>query len=234
MGNYGRRMEDVLASCDFVIQGVFFDLDGTLYDRDAAIVKTAEHQFEAFQKNLKGVSREAFIAHLVALDRHGHPRIPQLYDVLAKKLGLSTAVGERLEEYFHLHYWEFCLVPEDTLHTLERLRDRGKRLGIITNGPAVWQSRKIEAMKIGPLFDVIVISGNEGVEKPDARIFARAMERCGVSAEESMFVGDHPQADVEGAKKAGMFAVWKRKEYWTVPDDVPGIDRISEILHWID
>ena len=226
-------MEDAIASVNSVIQGVFFDLDGTLYDRDAAIVRVAERQFEVFHGDLKDVPRSRFIDQLVSLDGHGHTRTPQLHHVLAQTLGLPLHVGDRLEEYFRSYYPRFCIVEEDTRVTLQALRERGKKLGIITNGPTVWQSRKIESMGIAPLFDVILISGSEGIEKPDPRIFARALDRCGVSAESSIFIGDHPEADIRGAKEAGIFPVWKQMDYWTVPEDVPRIDRISEILHWI-
>lgn len=104
------------------------------------------------------------------------------------------------------------------------------KLGVITNGPTVWQSRKIETLGIAPLFDAILISDAEGVRKPDSRIFVRAMERCSVVASESMFVGDHPEADIEGARGAGLLPVWKRTGYWKVPENVKSIERLSEIL----
>ena len=110
------------------------------------------------------------------------------------------------------------------------LRRRSLKTGVITNGPSYWQSLKIEAMGIAPLFDTVLISENEGFGKPDARIFSRAVERCGVTASESMFVGDHPEADILGAKAAGLVPVWKRMDYWNVPDEVQRIERISEIL----
>ena len=53
-----------------MIRAVFFDLDGTLYDRDAAILRMAEEQFEAFREEL-GVDKPVFMEHLVAL---GWPR----------------------------------------------------------------------------------------------------------------------------------------------------------------
>jgi putative hydrolase of the HAD superfamily len=82
------------------------------------------------------------------------------------------------------------------------------------------------------MFDVVLISEEEGIRKPDARIFDRARERCGVDhPSEAMFVGDHPEVDVAGAHAAGMVAVWKRVPYWTLSTEgAVTIDQLSEIL----
>ena len=217
-----------------MIRAVFFDLDGTLYDRDAAIVRTAEFQFATYRHHFTHVTQSAFIERLVELDGHGHTRTPMLHHRLAAELEFSESVAEQLEASFRSKYPQYCHITEDTISTLHALRDRGMKLGIITNGPAGWQSRKIEALKIAPLFDTIVISGNEGFEKPDVRIFAVALERCGVVAAESMFVGDHPEADIRGAKDAGMVPVWKKMTYWNVPEDVARIERISEVVNLVE
>ena len=172
-----------------MIRGVFFDFDGTLYDRDAAILRVGENQFSTFREQFPHVKQAAFLERLVALDAHGHGRVPQLHHKLAAELGFPESVADQLEAYFRAEYPKCCHATEDTVATLKTLRDRGLKLGIVTNGPSLWQSRKIEAMGIAPLFDTIVISGNEGVEKPNPLIFARALERCGVNAAESIFVG---------------------------------------------
>ena len=52
-----------------------------------------------------------------------------------------------------------------------------------------------------------VISGIEGVEKPDSRIYELALERAGVAADESVFVGDNPEFDVIPPSELGMFTV---------------------------
>ena len=53
-----------------------------------------------------------------------------------------------------------------------------------------------------------VVSDDIGIWKPDARIFEYAMKKLGVTAQESLFVGDHPVNDIQGALGAGMSAVW--------------------------
>ena len=52
-----------------------------------------------------------------------------------------------------------------------------------------------------------------------------------MEAAEALFVGDHPDIDIGGARRAGLPAVWRRVPYWTMPfDDVLVVDRLSEML----
>jgi putative hydrolase of the HAD superfamily len=213
-----------------MIHGVFFDIDGTLYDRDASIRQIAEHQFEAHRDELSGVVGSRFVERLLELDAHGHNRPLGLYHELADELGFDDQLASRLEAAFRSDYFRYCRLAPDTLTTLETLRERGKKLGVITNGPTEWQSRKLEALGITAFFDTILISEAEGIQKPDPRIFARALERCGVRASESLYVGDHPDADIAGARGAGLLPIWKRVAYWKVPHEVMSIDELSEIL----
>ena len=212
-----------------MICAVLFDLDGTLYDRDAAIRRMAEEQFEAFHDQL-GVRKHEFVEHLLKLDGYGHNRSPHLHHVLAQELGFDRNLADRLEEYFRSRFPYQCRLSQDTLKTLAGLRASGQKLGLVTNGPNQWQTRKIECMGIASLFDTILISEAEGIQKPDPRIFKRAVERCSSLASKTMFVGDHPEIDIQGAKGAGLVPVWKAVPYWQVSSDVLTINNLSELL----
>ena len=108
---------------------------------------------------------------------------------------------------------------------------RGLKLGVITNGGSVRQRRKLAALKIADAFDAILVSEEEGVRKPDAEIFRRALARCGAAAHEALFVGDHPVADIEGAYSAGLVAVWKYVPYWPpVVAGMPVVRELKEVL----
>jgi putative hydrolase of the HAD superfamily len=94
----------------------------------------------------------------------------------------------------------------DAVPTLERLRNTELTLGLISNFEE-WLERLLEALEVDHFFDVIVISGIEGVEKPDPGIFRIALERAEVDAERSVYVGDNPVFDVEAAREVGMVPV---------------------------
>ena len=214
-----------------MIRAVLFDLDGTLYDRDAVVLRVAHEQFDTFQGRLAGVDRDRFIARTLELDDHGYARRVDVYRGLLS----GRTVDERLAGDLEAHFWDcycrHCDVPKDAAATLEALRASGKTLAVVTNGPVEWQSRKLRTLGLAGYFDHVLISEAEGISKPDPRIFVRALERCGVAPHEAMFVGDHPEIDVAGAKTAGLVPVWKRVPYWTLTrDDVLVIDRLNEIL----
>jgi putative hydrolase of the HAD superfamily len=94
----------------------------------------------------------------------------------------------------------------DVLPTLERLRVTDLTLGLISNFED-WLEQLLQELDIQRFFHITVISGVEGVEKPDSKIFELALDRAGVAAERSAYVGDNPQFDVEGARAVGMVPI---------------------------
>ena len=95
---------------------------------------------------------------------------------------------------------------DDALETLEVLEGRGLELGLISNFEE-WLERLLHALDVARFFEVRVISGSAGVEKPDPRIFEIALEQAGVDAAESVYVGDNVHFDVEPAVSVGMDTV---------------------------
>ena len=89
----------------------------------------------------------------------------------------------------------------------------GLRLGMITNGSTEMQWEKIDQLGLRDRFDEILVAGDLGIYKPDARIFHRLAEGLGVSPEETLFVGDSFESDVVGAAEAGMRTAWIRPPY---------------------
>ncbi len=95
---------------------------------------------------------------------------------------------------------------EDVLPALRRLLAAGLRLGLISNFEG-WLENMLVELEVGHLFDVSVISGIEGVEKPDPRIYELALHRAGADPGRCLHVGDSPELDVEPARAVGMEAV---------------------------
>jgi putative hydrolase of the HAD superfamily len=62
----------------------------------------------------------------------------------------------------------------------------------------------LERLELARFFDAVIVSSLEGVEKPDPRIFRRAIETLGAEAETTAHVGDLPEIDLEGARAAGL------------------------------
>jgi putative hydrolase of the HAD superfamily len=101
---------------------------------------------------------------------------------------------------------------DDVLPTLDLL-SRSHRLGLISNFEA-WLEEMLVELEVGHLFEVSVISGIEGVEKPDPKIYEKALEVAGVEPGAAVHIGDSPAMDVEPAAKVGIQTIlldrWNR------------------------
>jgi putative hydrolase of the HAD superfamily len=94
----------------------------------------------------------------------------------------------------------------DVLPTLHRLRAGGLRMGVVSNFED-WLEQLLESLAVTSFFEVRVISGVEGMEKPDPRIFLLALDRLGVEPQEAVYVGDSVAFDVEPARRVGMVGI---------------------------
>lgn len=97
----------------------------------------------------------------------------------------------------------------DVFETLVALRDKGYRLGVVSNAWAfpfshIFESINFHGVTLGSFFEHIVGSYEVGYRKPEPEIFIEAARRFGVSPEECLFVGDNIDADIRGAANVGM------------------------------
>lgn len=92
----------------------------------------------------------------------------------------------------------------------EALRElrRHYRLAMVTNGIPDVQRTKIERASLAEYFDLLIVSGELGYGKPEARIYAETARLLGVMPEACVMVGDNFRRDVVGAQEAGIRGVW--------------------------
>ena len=183
---------------------VLFDLDGTLLDNHASFARA----FEV----IKMLFPETF-AQPQALDLDGmielrrtHEDDPEVF--LTDYCNRTGWVLERSPEVFYSFwssiYLDYPVLYPDSLPLLRYLKDKGYKLGIVTNGNTVSQSRKLRACGVDDLVKVSIISGSVGVSKPDPAIYRMALEKLGAKVEESLYVGNNPDTDILGAINTGM------------------------------
>ena len=93
------------------------------------------------------------------------------------------------------------------------------QLGLITNGPSEHQRSRIEPLGLDRYFEAIAVSGELGVRKPDPAIFRHVLRALSVTPAAAVYVGDSLEADVAGAKAAGMAEVWLNRDGRAVSGD---------------
>ena len=110
-----------------------------------------------------------------------------------------------------------CLYS-DVKNTLSQLRKK-YRLGIISNNMIEYVEGPARVGSIEDFFDVVVISGREGLIKPDREIFDLSCQRMGCQPDECVMVGDYIADDIIGGAEAGLHTIWvDRQRTGTTPE----------------
>ncbi len=130
------------------------------------------------------------------------------YSLFLERAGAPRHSIKNLAEHIYKELTSFDRygVFDDAVPVLERLSAEGFRIGVISNWEA-WLDDLLDHLGIGRFLEVRVISGSEGLEKPDREMFRRALERAGVHPSKAVHVGDDPRADAEPAHDVGMTPV---------------------------
>jgi putative hydrolase of the HAD superfamily len=166
-------------------RAVVFDLFGTLIDDSppAAYARFLEETARRLDADPERF-RALWEAHDVA--RYTGP-IEDCFEAICRKLGVPDF---RDALAFRLEHLRRILVPRpDAETTLHSLRERGLRLGMISNASGEVSGLWAET-PLAPLFDAVLFSADERLMKPDPRLYRRMAARLGVAPEECLFVGD--------------------------------------------
>jgi putative hydrolase of the HAD superfamily len=213
------------------IQAVLFDLDGTLLDRRSSFERFVRDQWNRFSHVLHSVEQKHYVQTVIELDGDGYLPRRALFTGALARFQLSSELADTLLRDYRSGFPSACQLFPDAVETLSSLRAAGFKLGLITNGSVRMQSRKLACLSLAPAFDTVLISDVEGVSKPDPEIFRRALERLGTRPEHAVFVGDHPDVDVSGARTAGMKAIWRRDRLLSRTVDADAvIDEVGDLL----
>jgi putative hydrolase of the HAD superfamily len=119
---------------------------------------------------------------------------------------------------------------DDTLPAITALKERGVKVGVISNFES-WLRDMLARFDLLDLFEVVAISGDLDLEKPDPRIFEWAMREMGTRPDVSLHVGDSPNFDAQPAHDLGMTGVLlDRHGRWTdLQADYPIIQTLGAI-----
>ncbi|MBL0387803.1 HAD family hydrolase [Tumebacillus sp. ITR2] len=209
-----------------MVQAVLFDLDETLLDRSLSVRMFLLHQHARYLDHWAHVPLETFQARFWELDSFGYVHKSIVYRQLLEEFEIEELSAEALMREFYRECNEHAQPFAGMVETLEALRARGLKLGIVTNGQTEMQSLGLSVLGLNERVDAVLISEAEGLRKPDPALFARAAERLGVAPEACLYVGDHPRNDIHGARTAGMKTAW-------FPNSVAWIEEVERADHEI-
>ncbi|MDR1463965.1 MAG: HAD family hydrolase [Oscillospiraceae bacterium] len=188
------------------ITHLFFDLGSTLLDETAAVQARVERTVERLRGTPQECSLKEFWARMDrAARREAHP--------YALVMQLQGGAGwepwpKNLEQVY-----------PGTPELLAQLR-KTYRLGVIANQHRGIRER-LEAYGLAVYFDDVASSAEEGVAKPNPRIFELALSRAGCAPAQAVMIGDRLDNDVAPAKRLGMRTVWVRQG-WGGLAELPG------------
>ena len=221
------------------IKAVIFDLDDTLFDHYHSL----RAGLVAIQKACADLQRYPLddltytyidlveslhlqvLQGLLTLDEARIQRIRACF--LKYGLALSMDEARAYALLYRETYQSARQIVPGAVALLECLRTDAK-IAVITNNTSLEQREKLDTCGLAHLIDVLVISEEVGVIKPDPAIFAITLERLGCSAGETVMVGDAWKTDVIGAHRAGIKPVWLNRFGTACPD--PSIATVIDTL----
>jgi putative hydrolase of the HAD superfamily len=116
------------------------------------------------------------------------------------------------------------VLEEDAISTLKKLEKNGYRMGLISNaGDDQDVQQLVKRFGISPYFDFILTSAACSYRKPHPRIFELAIAKWYFLPSETVMVGDNLDADIRGAKNAGLYAVWISRRAGQSSEDTPRV-----------
>jgi len=208
---------------------VFFDSGGTLFGPGSSLgsdprpEEVDARRPERVAAMLNGLGKEVDLEEIRA-------RLPECERLSSEQYGVAHTYMRTVELLYRSFGWEekleeiLCVTEAyvgpryrswlfpGTGQTITELHEMGLILGVIANTavPGWIFDRIWKGVGLLDFFSVRVYSGDEGIAKPDPRIFRLAAARAGVMGKRILYVGDVPEVDIRGAKSVGWSAALRR------------------------
>jgi len=204
------------------------DLDNTLIDRAGAVDRWAQ-EFAAAHDRDPGDA-----AWLVAADRDGLEPRERFAEMIAERFGLDAQDEGAILTELRGGLVRQLVADDAVILALRRARAAGWAPFVVTNGTVAQQERKLQRTGLDREVAGWVVSEGAGLRKPDPAIFRFAAAQAGQSLDRAWMIGDSAEADIGGARSAGLPGVWlHRGRPWPVSAFEP--DRVADSFpHAVD
>jgi putative hydrolase of the HAD superfamily len=218
-----------------MLKAVIFDLGDTLV-KSVNLIETYRRILRA--RGIHRSQEELTVAHIEAGKILGLEHMKTMSDeywikrnnIFLEHIGVFGR--EDLARIISEQWWDYsdvCLFS-DAVETFDQLKQRGIKMGVITNALQTDLSKIISKTKLNPgYFDIMVTVNTICRMKPEKEIFDYALNMLKVAPNETLFVGDTVEYDYEGARKAGLRAVLIDRER-KVDGNIEKIHDLREIL----
>lgn len=192
-----------------MIKAVSFDLDHTLYDRYATLGMIAPLLKNHFSVNPVFDDRDVYEKMVYADRYYVHKGWDALQDYLYYNTDLfvKTPGSDEYRKFVMGEFMNTAVKFPFVLPMLNKLKQKNYKIGLITNGNAKLQNRKIDLLNLRECFDYIYIGGEHELSKPHIEPFIITADKLNVNTAEMAYVGDNPINDIEASRNAGCLPI---------------------------
>lgn len=198
------------------IKWLFFDLGSTLINEQLAYEHTFQDIAKQVHKSYEEIYSEA--VEFYTQNKKGNIELFIKYELEKGKWYMEDEIPYKAAE--------ICLQELGSKY----------HIGIIAN-QALGTKERLDKWGLLQYIDMVIASAEEGISKPDLRIFQLALEQAGCNPNEAIMIGDRIDNDIIPAKKIGMSTIWVKQgmgSYWNISKDDEKadlvVDHIQEIL----
>lgn len=198
-------------------KAVIFDLDDTLFDREAAQIRVIElftrrlpHIFQSYNiDNVIEAFKESDRLSVIDFEVGAPPDSLRRTrsQIFLQLLGITEECQDVITEMYVKDYPALNLPITNAVPVVRKIKER-LSVAVVSNGLPDVQYKKIKAIGLNDIFSHIVLSEEIGIRKPDPGIFHHAADLLKVEPSECLYVGDSYSYDVIGANAAGMQVCW--------------------------
>ncbi|MEM2110688.1 MAG: HAD family hydrolase [Candidatus Bathyarchaeia archaeon] len=224
------------------IRCVIFNIEDVLYDSAVYMSTVRINAVRAMIEDGLPTDIETTYRVLEEIVKEYGPDYPKHFNELLKRLGLKwnpRVIASGVIAYRETSMSNLKPYP-DTIPTLLKLRDRGYKLAVISQGPAVKQWQKLIQLGLRHIFHLVIISEELGLETLGPSLFEAVLDRLNIQPKEAVFIGNQIDPDIISANRTGVFSVRIRKGQYVAEslkeEATPKfeINRLSDIFNVIE
>lgn len=226
------------------IRTIFVDLDDTIWDFTANSKVALKTVYERYQLDNQ-CSYDVFIKEYLLINEqlwslYHHGKIEkdflkcERFRASFERCGIICESPER----FDYDYLETIVTLKKVVagapKLLQHLKKRGS-VNVLSNGFANLQFRKLQSAGLDRYIDLMVLSDDIGVTKPDKRLFDYALEKAKANAETTLMIGDNYDADILGAYNAGWKTIFFNRRGESIGNNVADlvVQSLEEIIPYL-